>query len=467
MCAESGRSSVAQHVKSSFAMTNRFAIASTLGRFCVIASLGVSWAACSGASKDPTHDAQMPPDAYIDPAIGQLCGLNTGPIQLPGNLCTGDVARDTFRFGLCSCGDLDGSASSWNVDAINSATQTSMLAGAVGASGKFVGGAGNIYGSVWAAGIGSSEPVVQTGTMTFNSDVHSGGDLTTNGVGSLKRDAYVAGAVDGSGGVLYIDGTLHQPSSSPAPVGVTPGGGIITEPVTVPEVCNCSQPIPISTIVNSFKNTNDNAALGLTPSSLAGVDNRQLALGCGRFYFDAITANTLVITVIGRTAIFVAGDIDAQMSINVQSGGSLDLFVAGNVHLHGAWSLGSSQAPANTRFYVAGQSVTLDGAFAIDGNVYAPNVDLAITNSAFSVRGALYARSIRINGIAAQVTYDQAIADVDGCRDTGGSCTSCHDCDGATPACKNGTCGTCTSDADCCAPLLCQPDGTCKADVIL
>jgi hypothetical protein len=248
---------------------------------------------------------------------------------------------------------------------------------------------------------------------------------------------------------------------------VTPGGGIVTEPVVVPEVCNCSQPLPIATIVDGFKTTNDNAALGLTPSSLTGVGTKILALGCGRFYFDAITADSLQIDVIGPTAIFVGGDIAAQMSITVKPGGSLDLFVAGNVHLHGAWALGSTQAPANTRFYVAGQSVTLDGAFNIAGNFYAPNVDLAITNSAFQVQGALYARSVAINGVAAQITYDQAIQDVDGCRDTGGSCTSCHDCDGATPACKNGTCGTCTSDADCCAPLLCQSDGTCKADVIL
>ncbi|MBI5532897.1 MAG: hypothetical protein HY898_09295 [Deltaproteobacteria bacterium] len=398
--------------------------------------------------------------AAVDTGI--VC-QHPGPITIPGtDRCAGDLARATFLFAICSCTDIDTSSSGFSVGAFDSTTQTKLHTGSVGANGKFVGGSGSIDGPLWAGGIGvTTQPVVTATNMTMTRDVVCGGDLTTSGILGIEGDAYVTGAVLGGTGILSIDGVLHQPASSPPPQGVTPKGGIVTEPVTVGEPCNCSNPLDIASIVAPVKDDNDDAVVSLTPSSLTNFGNLSLAIGCGRYYFDAITGGNLSLTVAGPTAIFVAGDFDAVASINVLPGSQLDLFVAGNLHLSGAWQLGSSDAPANTRVYVGGTSLTLDGAFAFNANLYAPKADVSIKNSAFGIKGALLARRIEILGVAGNVTYDQAVQELTGCQPSGGGCKSCHDCGGTTPACKGGACVACTSNADCCPPQACIPDGRC------
>jgi hypothetical protein len=404
----------------------------------------------------------VPVDGSNPPKDTGIVCQSTGPIKVPGSSrCMGDLARSTFLFGVCSCTDIDVSGCAFTMGSVNSGNASDPHTGAVGANGRFVGGTGHVEGPIWAAGTGvTGQPVVTGTNINVKQDVHCGGDLSSEGIVSLSSDAYVTGAAS-SGSVLQIDGALHQPASSPPPT-VTPKAGVIIEPVTVGEPCDCSNPIDIAAIVAAVKNDHDDAVADLTPSSLANFDNLQLSLGCGRYYFDSVSGGQLLLTVVGPTAIFVAGDFAAHASIDVQPGGALDLFITGNLHLSGAWHLGSQQAPANTRVYVGGTSLTLEGAFNVDANLYAPKADLSILNSAFSVTGAVFAHRLTLSGNAGSFIYDQAVQDLTGCETGGGGCASCHDCGGATPACKGGACVACTTNSDCCPPQSCMPDGTCS-----
>jgi hypothetical protein len=418
-----------------------------------------------------TVDGSTLPDLRIGnqygPDLGYLCSNSTGSIVIPGSTrCTADLAKATFLFAMCSCTDIDTDTSGLTVGATSSTSMMSIPAGSVGMNGRFIGGSGTIDGPVWAAGAGGTQPVVTATNMTLKRDVKCGGDLSVNGILQIEGDAFVSGAVNGSNGILAINGTLYQPASSPAPQSATIGGGTSIGPVSIAAPCSCDNPLQIAPIIAAFQSKNDDAILGLDPTSFIDFGSKNLNLGCGAYYFDAIKNGNLNLHVVGPTAIFVAGDVDAQVSITVEPGGQLDLFIGGNVHLSGAWNLGSVNAPANTRIYVGGSTMTLEGAFSINGNLYAPNVDLSFNQTAFDIHGSVFAYKITMRGIAGSVVYDEAIGDVGGCQPPGGGCSSCHDCAAATPACKGGSCVACTTNSDCCPPLSCQPDGTCALDVL-
>jgi hypothetical protein len=237
-------------------------------------------------------------------------------------------------------------------------------------------------------------------------------------------------------------------------------------PAAVAPPCDCSNPVPIDRIVSAFANDNDDAASGLTPTSLArGMGDRDLTLDCGRYYFTEITQQGgVTLRLKGRTAIFVAGDISPNGGLNVvfEGGAELDLFVVGDVALNGEGGFGDPQAPARVRVYVLGARVSVNGDARLAGNLYAPNAVVGL-NGSNTTRGSVYARSLGQNG-ALDIEYDEAVLKVQGCAPPAGACASCRDCAGATPACKGGTCGACTSNADCCAPLMCQA-GACVPSI--
>jgi hypothetical protein len=369
---------------------------------------------------------------------GAFCS-GSGGIVLPGTTdCTGDLAKKLFRFGVCSCSGLtvNGSVKTRSFDSTTS--QTLATGGSLG-----INGAVSMNGNV---DIGGSLFTPETATlggvgMQIAEELHTGKGATANGSLVVGGDYYGSVAPSGS---ITVKGKSHVPA-------------------TVAPPCDCTQQVPIAAYVKAFESDNDDAAAGLTPSSFGpGTGDQDVTLACGRYYLTDVQPNgTVTLRLKGRTAIFVAGDfvVNGGLSFVFELNAELDLFVTGSLTVDGSTVLGNVDAPARARIYVAGPNVTANGESRLAANVYAPNAAVGL-NGPHVTRGALYAKGVDFNGNF-DLEYDEAVLKVQGCQAPAGSCATCGDCSGATPACNGGKCGACKSNADCCAPLQCASNGTC------
>jgi hypothetical protein len=303
----------------------------------------------------------------------------------------------------------------------------------------------------------------------MNGEADIGGSIWTPNLTALNGSAHIAQALH-SGKGAAVAGSVSVDGDYYASVPITGAAsikGVQYVPSTVAPPCDCTEQVPIAAYVTAFATDNDDAASGLTPQSLGvGAVDANITLACGRYYFDEITARSSVtITLKGRTAIFVAGDVltNGGLSFVFEPGAELDLFVTGNFNINGSAVFGNTDAPARARLYVAGTELAANGNSRFAANVYAPNATIGL-NGGHNTRGAIYARGVELNGDL-DLEYDEAILKVQGCEAPGGDCKSCGDCGGATPACNGGSCGACKTNADCCAPLACAADGTCVAVV--
>jgi hypothetical protein len=289
---------------------------------------------------------------------------------------------------------------------------------------------------------------------TISRDLWSGGDVTSGGIYQNGGDLHSAGNVTVQSGSLAVVGKVHlAPGKSAA--GVTSGGGTVSENVTVVPPCDCGAPLDVPSLVAPFKTSNDDAAAGVTPGALH-QPAAPVALPCGRYYFDDIAGGDVTLQLSGRTAIFIGGDVGVlgTMAVDLAPGAELDLFVAGSFSLTGTAALGSPSNPSKVRVYVGGTTFDLSATVSVGANLYAPNANLAVASS-FEMSGAIYAKSLAFSGDFT-IHYDESVVGTVGCQPPGGSCKTCNDCSGATPACKGGTCVACVTDSDCCAPLQCD-----------
>jgi hypothetical protein len=271
----------------------------------------------------------------------------------------------------------------------------------------------------------------------------------------------VAGNVDTSGnivlepgGSLSVLGQVSLPAGNSA-AGVSAGEGISNVPVSVAPPCDCANPIDVASIVAAHEQDNDDAAIGLSPGAFL-QPSAPVDLPCGQYYANGIQGGAVTIQVTGRVALFIEGDIavDSGLEIALATGAELDLFVSGNVNLMGTTTFGAPNSPARVRLYVGGTSLQLESSAMIGVNAYAPNAIVAFA-SALEMWGALFAKAFQFSGDF-KIHYDSSVLVADGCAPSGGSCTTCNDCAGATPACKGGQCVPCVTTADCCAPLQCS-----------
>jgi hypothetical protein len=374
-------------------------------------------------------------------------------------VCTGDLAKRTFRFGLCSCQDLilNGTLTT---DAFNSARATTSKDGSVGvrtrmeATSLF-----NIGGSLWVAGLdAAAQPVFQiSGSNAIAGEMRVGGDLDGSSFLTVSRDAYVSGNI-GTSVLGTVVGSLHQPSGA-AIGGTTAQGGVKNEPVTIDDPCNCDKPLDVETIVSAFATVNDNAASGIATTALIAPSGTALTLECGRYYFEGIdVGGTTTLHLTGRTAIFVKGDFKATslLTLQLDPGAELDLFVTGNIVINGASDFGSKNAPARIRLYVGGTEITLVSLATLGANIYARRATVT-ANGTLSVWGSLYANRVDITTLA-DFHYDTAILETEGCEPPDLGCTDCQSCSGGS--CIDSVCAPCRNDADCCAPLGCS-NGAC------
>jgi hypothetical protein len=396
-------------------------------------------------------------------------------------VCTGEVAAVSFRYAICTCENFDGTDDLFT-DSFNSANGPYMPnmageAGSVGSNGQYTHtNKGAIGGSLWISGGDLS----LTNEYDVAGELKVDGNLTSTSELTVGLDAYVTG--DATVDTYTVDGIHHQPQGATFNAADPMLGGEAREPVTVAEPCDCDPEdlVDIDGFIETYRTANDNDSIDLDPDALSDVtDATELNLSCGRFFLNEITGtNEITITAEDRTALFVGGDVSTtgKLTIQLAEGAELDLFVAGTFTSTDEVDFGSVENPANVRLYLGGDDeITWTNKFSIGGNVYAPTVDLTLTDEA-EIYGSLFVRNLTATN-KLTVHYDSSVLNAGDTCDGSGSgsggnnsttnntstgsnngsggdmCMDCRDC--LNQSCNDGMCGTCDSNDDCCAPLLC------------
>jgi hypothetical protein len=337
------------------------------------------------------------------------------PILLDGS-CTGALAAAAFSRAVCACGALS-LGSDLRTDGFDSRAAPWVAGGAGGDLGANGGldfaGTVDVGGSLTIAGAG-----VQAGER-----LRVRGDLEiAGGLGRPSTQASVGGAARIGGdidvGALDVAGTLTTPAGAIERGAITAGARTLAT-VAVPAPCRCGvgERIDVAGIVEEYRLSNHNAAIGLASSALADVrGDTSLELPCGLFFLDRIqaTGSAVVLRATGRTAVFVAGGItiDGALAVQVAEGAELDLFVAGFLNLPVSVSLGDPLRPRALRIWAgSGGAINLGGS-ALSGSLYAPNADLS-ANAPLEVFGAVFVDHLAIHA-GMTIHYDRAIASAGG-----------------------------------------------------
>lgn len=405
----------------------------------------------AGEGKDPSP---------LDASLGEFCAGSGSVVTIPtagGDACIGDVTDKTFRFAVCSCTKLTWSGT-LETDSFDSTNGQSGESASVGANlGASSSSRYDIGGSLWTGAPGLSV----TGSGRVARDVHTGGGFKSTAPQTVGGDLY---SDSEAGSYITVAGSVHVPAGTTLK-DVTATGGVVNEPVTIAEPCNCAEPaVDPAHVVDFIKGKNDNETGSVVASSLTGFSDPQtLDLPCGRYFFDEISGSaTLTFKLTGRTVVAVDGKLALSGAFNFELGpdAELDLFVRGDLDFSGESTLGDVVKPARIRVYAAGTKVQLSGGTRLGGNIYAPNAKLSSSGD-IEVSGSLFGNEVTFTG-STTIHYDEAILDVPGCDPptTTTECNDCNDCHGAAPACIGGSCEACVSNSDCCPPLVCN-EGAC------
>ncbi|MBI2374645.1 MAG: hypothetical protein HYV07_11675 [Deltaproteobacteria bacterium] len=464
----------------------------------------------------------------LEVPLSDFCnGTGTAVVVGAGGVCAGQVAQDTFKFGLCACEDV--------------AVQSNLLIDAFDSSrGPY--GSGNVLddghlgvnadlqlsrkltvrGGAYVGGAGFS--VGPESEVTQN--VYAAGPATqANSQSSIGRNAYFDGNVSGR---ISVAGDLFVPAGATIEFPNLISGAIqrATIPHLLPCPCAPADILDVAALTEYGRTNNDNDVEHVLTSTTwqDGTGTSSITLPCGRYYVTRITAQQLYIRAEGRTVLFVDGDmrIDGGLTIELAPGAEIDLFIKGSLTVGAAARLGSQAQPSAVRTYVGGtDTIAMSASSVFGGNVYAPRSDVVFVASA-NLYGSLFAKSVDFGG-SAEIHFDSSIRTagqecvppaVDGGAPdaTGGpadasvldgpmtptgdaqlsdgalvnpdatapdasapdagpeGCTSVCSPECGTLACiipdgqTSGMCTTCRTDLDCCAPLSCI-DGVCQLNL--
>lgn len=334
------------------------------------------------------------------------------------NICSGDLATQTFRFGLCACDTFTTSAQ-LTVDSFDSSLgaygdQTPGDDGNIGINN----GPLNLSRKITIQGSGfiGGGGLRMASQSLISQNLSAYGDVTlTNGNASVGRNAFINGDL-GTG--MTIQGDLYQPVGS-----VNSGtvqGSVVNQPIpnTMPCPCGEDQLLDVAGLTAWAETHNDNAtfafddagsAIALDPTLYESGGPDVLRLPCGRFYLSSVnqSSGALDIIVTSRAVLFINGDLStSRFSITVQDGGELDIFVAGDVSISAAADFGSAATPSLVRTYIGG-NVALQASANFSGNIYAPHADINF-GAAGEIYGSLFVNTATF-GAAARIHFDSAI----------------------------------------------------------
>jgi hypothetical protein len=256
-------------------------------------------------------------------------GMGPPVVVVPGDggavaECAGRIAETHFRYALCTC---EGYVSSHalTTDAFDSSKGVYdagplHIGASVGTNGNFnATGAVSVGGSLWG-----SDPsgITLSGRTDAQGELHCEGRLSSGQPLRVGVDAFLGGDLVTQSDVTIV-GTLHQSPGKASSVGGAKSIGATdtSANVTVPPPCDCAPQdlVDIAGIVEQYRATNDDAAIPLDPRLFENVTAPlDLTIPCGRFFFTRVSANAKVhLTIQGRTAIFIAGDVAVNAGLVV------------------------------------------------------------------------------------------------------------------------------------------------------
>jgi hypothetical protein len=406
----------------------------------------------------PPVDAMPPPVCDPKGPIISIRRMN----GVTSEACAGQLAAHTFTHALCACGDLNLAAVLSTVSfASSSADTTAVSAGApVGVAGSYPSARSNIGGSLTVSG--TAETLVSAG-LDVQGDLRLAGTGTFYNQLSVARHTWLVSRV-GYWGVVRVGGNLYTapPAGSLQGLGPSPfiGGMQTVISFTVDDPCRCDNRLDVALIESLGAARTDNAARNIDPGVLSNVTTSlNLALDCGRFRFDSIGGGgELRLTITGRTAIFVDGNVALSDSFQLVLGpeAELDWFIRGSLSTGGA-KIGDPNRPSATRIYVAGGDTDIVVSEEVGANIYAPNCN--VNFAALGVRGSVYGKNLSMLG-GGIVRYDRSILNAGDKCGQPATCDKCDSCNSGA-ACVDGVCQQCKEDDDCCAPLVCAK-GSCQ-----
>jgi hypothetical protein len=325
--------------------------------------------------------------------------------------CTGVLTQRYFGRAACTCSPLAPGAD-LAADGFDS-----------GVAPYSAGGAGGDVGAVGGLSITASLKVggnlaVSGGDLNGGSSVRVGGDLAVGGgLGWSSAALAVGGSARVGGSVrvssLTVGGTFTHAAGAALGGTISAATWEVLPSVAVAEACPCSAPLDVAAIVAQHRATNDDAAIGLRADVLAFVTApTAIALPCGRFYLDRIQGEGgVTIRATGRAALFV-GDgltLTGSLTVTVDPGAELDLFVDGNVRLPATLVLGDPARPRSLRLWLStAATLAVPGGATFAANLYAPAADLAVSNP-LDLYGALTVSHL-VNYAALSIHHDRAVA---------------------------------------------------------
>jgi hypothetical protein len=441
-------------------------------------------------------------DGGLGGSLSDFCMGTGAVVDVGGGVCSGNVAQNTFRFGVCTCMDLQ-AQSNLLIDAFDSSLggygaplpgggANVHSDGHVGVNGELMlAGRLTCMGSTFVSGGGFS-----VGNQSYvDVNVYAAGDATQiNSASTIQRNAFIDGNVIGRydiGNDLYVPvGASVDPQTNVT--GNTIYGAL--QPVT-PCPCDPADILDIQTIIDFGQTYNDNATLGVVTSTTwaTGTGPSQLDLPCGRYYLTNILHTTsLTIRALGRVVLYIDGDLNVSgaLRLEVDPGAEIDVFVGGSLIPGASLRFGETDRPSSVRTYVAGGGIVNMGANStFGGNLYAPFATV-VFGASTDIYGSLFCAEAEFGGNAA-IHFDTDIRSAgDDCdAGTGGDggtdggvadggagadagtgdagatpCTQCFECMQQAclipPGGSMGVCGPCLTDLDCCPTDICV-NGSC------
>lgn len=485
-----------------------------------------------GASRDgagldedggPGADGGAGDGSPLEQPLSEFCeGMGSTVVVVGGGgECAGDLAEETFQFGLCAC-DTVQVQSNLELDAFDSnlgAYGAAIPGGGINRSddGNLgINGLLDMQGKLTARGsayIGSGGFSVGASSLVTGLTYAAGDAVQDNSSTTLGYNAYFSGNVEGRfdiAGDLYVPVTATVSAATRSNL----GGNLIRRDIPAVRPCPCepSEILDIAALTRWAETHNDNQVERvLTSTSYQDGGPGTLSIPCGRYYLTRVNQpGGLDLRAEGRVVLFVDGDftIGGSLGITIAPGAELDLFVAGQLSVGASARFGDPSAPSKVRTYVGGSGpITLSASAVFGGMLYAPRSEVVFSASS-DLYGALYCNSADFSGSAA-VHFDTAVrsagracempdggvdagpgadggldggpgadanVDLDAAVDAGAAdvgapdsgptgCNGCGQCGNLAciipPGAGSGVCEACQSDLDCCAPLVCQ-GGQCQ-----
>lgn len=327
--------------------------------------------------------------------------------RITGAVCSRAYSARVFSRGLCTCGDTG--IFDLTTNGFDSRTEV-----APGAFGGPVGVNGGYTALASAVRVGSDLTIAGDHELRALLSVEAAGDLRVAGnvsvTGRLNvgRDAWIDGSLTVPVGEIGRD--LYVPPSAEVTGIVTVDGLTQRTDVVVDPPCPCGddQLLDVAGVIAHARSNNDNALLGFSADALNGTRAEVVELVCGRYFVGTVDVNgPTELRVSGRAALFVDEDFvkSDDLSIVLDEGAELDLFIGGDLILRGAPEFSGTTRPGAARVYVA-DDVEFPLAATWVGGLYAPHasVDVAGTLGAY---GALFLRGLA--AAAAEVHHDAAL----------------------------------------------------------